>query len=59
MNANAPAETIPGAASGQAIFQSACQREQPSTSAASSSSTGICRKYAYIIQIVNGSAKTV
>ena len=44
MKANAAAETIPGAASGHAIFQSACQREQPSTSAASSSSGGICRK---------------
>src|SRR5438093_1422692 len=59
MNANAAAETIPGAASGHAIFHSDCQREQPSTSAASSSSIGICLKYAYIIQIENGSEKTV
>src|SRR5262249_7840333 len=59
MNANAAAETIPGAASGHATFQSDCQREQPSTSAASSSSTGICRKYVYIIQIENGSVKIV
>ena len=59
MKANAPAETMPGAASGHATFHNACHREQPSTSAASSSSGGIWRKYAYIIQMVNGSAKTV
>ena len=59
MKAKAAAETIPGAASGQATLASAWKREQPSTSAASSSSGGICRKYAYIIQTVKGRAKTV
>src|ERR671937_2584323 len=50
MNANAAAETRPGAASGPATFHRACQRVHPSTTAASSSSTGICLKYVYIIQ---------
>ena len=59
MKANAAAVTRPGAASGIAIFQSACQRVHPSTSAACSSSGGIWRKYEYIIQTVHGSANTV
>src|SRR5581483_11116785 len=59
MNAKAAADTSPGAASGAATRQSACQREQPSTSAASSSSTGICLKYVYIIHAEKGSVNIV
>ena len=44
MKANTAAATMPGAASGSATIQNACQRLQPSTSAASSSDFGNWRK---------------
>src|SRR4029450_9411046 len=48
------ATATPGVASGSTINASDCQRVAPSTSAASSSSRGMLRKYALSNQMLNG-----
>ena len=49
-----PAAMIPGAASGISTRQKAIQRVAPSTSAASSSSSGISVRNPFSIQMANG-----
>ena len=55
MNAKMPVATRPGAISGRVIRKNAEVRLQPSTSAASSSSTGMLMMNPRSVQTVNGS----
>ncbi len=52
--AKMPALAMPALATGNSTFQKACQRVQPSISAASASSFGTWRKNPSISQIVKG-----
>src|SRR5207237_4452197 len=51
------ATAMPGVASGSTMNTRLCQRVAPSTSAASSSSRGMVRKYALSSQMLNGTEK--
>src|SRR5919202_5851627 len=58
-NAKMPLAAIPAADSGRSMCQNVCQREQPSTRPASSSSSGTSRTNPSISHVVKGTLRAV